>query len=232
MTQPNQQQDPNRFLMGGGGKSAKFEQPNDEVVGTLIDAGEMRQQTDIKDGKPLFWDDGSPKMQLVLQLQTELREDPEDDGVRNLYVKGGFKNPTLQKAVADAVRAAGAKGLQAGGTLRVRFTGTGQASQGMSPPKFYVAKYDPPAQTFLQQPQAPAQQAAPAADPWATPPPAQQAVASQPPQQAAPPHQAAGGATAVAPQMVKVRDASGVVQEVTPEIAALITQVGGQLVDA
>jgi hypothetical protein len=154
--------DTTAFLLGGGGKSAKFEAVGDTITGTIAAEPEMRQQTDIGTGALKTWDNGDPVMQLVVKLQTTERDDSEDDGIRNLYVSGGFKRASLQKAVADAVRAAGAKSLAVGGTLAVKFTGEEPPSKkGFNPAKLYAAKYDPPAAGFLAEPAA-----APAADQW------------------------------------------------------------------
>ena len=134
------------FLFGGGGRSVKFEAPGDTVQGEIVDLA-MAQQTDL-DGKPRTWDNGDPRMQLVVTLATDLRdpEDAEDDGRRKLYVKGGNKIASTQKAVADAVRAAGAASLEVGGVLAVQFTGLGTPSKaGLNAPKLYAAQYRPPA---------------------------------------------------------------------------------------
>lgn len=197
--------DPNSFLMGGG-KSAKFDKHGDSITGVITAEPELRQQTDFKTGKALFWDNGDPIMQMVVRLQTEQREDSDDDGIRAVYLKGGFKNPTTQKAVADAVRAAGAKGLAVGGTLTLTYTGDGQAQSGGYPPKFYSASYTPPSSSFLS-----GQPATPTATSTALPTPAPVA-----PQQAAPPAPAApaGG-------MVTLPDGS----QITAEVAALLAQV-------
>lgn len=139
--------DASTFLLGGSGKSAKFETIGDTVKGVICAAPELRQKTDIKTSLPLTWKDGSPQMHLVIKLQTDERDpsDPEDEGIRNLYVSGGFKRASLQKAVADAVRTAKAKGLEVGGTLAVRFTGEEPPSAaGMSPAKLYAAQYQAP----------------------------------------------------------------------------------------
>lgn len=155
--------DPNAFLLGGGGKSAKFETVGDTVTGVICAPPELRQQTDIKTGAPKTWDNGDPIMQLVVKLQTDQREDDEDDGVRNLYVSGGFKRASLQKAVADALRTAKAKGLELGGTLAIRYTGEEPASvKGFNPAKLYAAKYTPPTDAWLEEPKPAA--AAPADD--------------------------------------------------------------------
>ena len=62
--------DPNGWLMSGGVGSAKFDAHGDCVNGTITETPELRQQTDFDTGAPLFWDDGKPKMQLVVTLAT------------------------------------------------------------------------------------------------------------------------------------------------------------------
>lgn len=138
--------DADAFLMGTGGKSAKFEKPGDQVWGIVIHA-QVRQQTDFKTKAKKFWDDGNAMMELVVSLASEDRDesDPDDDGVRKLYVRG-----QMQRAVADAVRKAGAPGIREGGKLFVRYTGDGESKGSLSPPKQYVAKYEAPKPTTSQ----------------------------------------------------------------------------------
>lgn len=141
-TQPNADD----FLLGGGGKSASFPQIGASITGTIAAPPETRQQTDIS-GNLLTWDNGDPRWQLVVPLQTTLKDDPDDDGIRNLYVKGSKdpKSQSLHAAVAAAVVAAGAKGLELGGTLTVTYVADGVAStRGFNPPKKYEAKYARP----------------------------------------------------------------------------------------
>ena len=143
-----QQHDPNEFLMGGGGaKSFKFENPGDTAKGEIV-SQQMRQQTEVGTGTPKTWDNGDPMMQLVVVLATDDRDptDPDDDGHRAVYLKGGARNPqTTQGAVAAAVRASGAARMLDGGTLALRFTGLGTPTRaGLSAPKQYAAQYTPP----------------------------------------------------------------------------------------
>ncbi|MFD8847055.1 hypothetical protein [Streptomyces pseudogriseolus] len=160
--------DANSFLMGGGGApTAKFPTPGTTVGGRITEQPKVEQQRDIQSGELKFWSDGNPMMQLVVTVQTDERDPSveDDDGRRRIFVKGQMKN-----AVADAVRQAGAKGLEVGGTLHVRYTHDGTPKQrGFSAPKQYAAKYTPAAQAELAAP-APAAAAAPAqgGDPWAT----------------------------------------------------------------
>jgi hypothetical protein len=166
--------DANDFLMGGGVSSAKFPTVGTTVTGVICRPPEVQQQTDITTGAPKFWDDGKPRQQLQVQLQTEER-DPEvdnDDGIRAVYVKA-----QMQKAVREAVKRSGAKGLEIGGTLTVTYIGDGVPTQrGMSAPKQYSAVYVPAsaaaANEFLAQGEQPA---------WSQPAPQPAPVPAQEP---------------------------------------------------
>lgn len=153
--------DANSFLMGGGGApTAKFPTPGTVVGGRITEPPKVEQQRDIQTGERKFWSDGNPMMQLVVTVQTDERDPSieDDDGRRRIFIKGQMKN-----AVADAVRAAGAKGLEVGGILRVRYSHDGTPKQrGFSPPKQYEAHYTPAAQAEFSAPAAPAPAPAPA----------------------------------------------------------------------
>jgi hypothetical protein len=187
----------NDFLMAGGVPSAKFPTVGTSVTGTIVRQPELRQQTDITSGKPKFWDDGSPRQQVVVTLATNERDATltDDDGERAVYVKGN-----LTKAVREAVRTSGAKGLEVGGTLTVTFVGEGQAERGMNAPKLYSASYVP----------APAVAAA-------------NFLAADEPEQAAPPAPAPAmaGAPAAAPAGVDPA-ALAALQNLTPEQRATL----------
>lgn len=129
--------DPNDLLLGGGVPTAKFPNVGDTHVGRVLDA-EVTQQTDI-DGNLLFWDDGKPREQIVATLQTEERDPSieDDDGRRKLYIKG-----QMMKAVADAMRKAGAKQI-VGGRLAVRFESQAAPDKpGRSGKKIYAAAFE------------------------------------------------------------------------------------------
>jgi hypothetical protein len=170
--------DANSFLMGGGGAAtAKFPTPGTVIGGRITEPPTLEQQRDIKSGEKKFWADGDPMMQLVVTVQTDLRDPAfeDDDGKRRIFIKGQMKN-----AVSDAVRQAGARGLEVGGTLHVRYTHDGQAKErGMSPPKQYVAKYETAASIELGAWGGAPAAAAPAAHTELVAPPAQVAGAVQ-----------------------------------------------------
>lgn len=133
--------DPNDLLLGAGIASVKFPTFGTTVKGTVLHS-EVTQQTDINNNK-LTWDNGDPRMQVVITLQTDERDPAveDDNGQRKLYVK-----PQMQKAIGDALRAVGAK-LEVGGTLAVRYESDAPPKQkGHNGAKQFVAQYQPPSQ--------------------------------------------------------------------------------------
>jgi hypothetical protein len=156
-------QDANAFLMAGGVPSAKFDTIGTVVSGTITTDPDVRQQTAL-DGTPLVWDNGEPRREVVVTIDTGHTDPsiPNDDGARRLYIKGN-----LLAAVRQAIRDAGAPGLAVGGRLDVKFTGEEPPRQrGWNPTKLYAARYVPPA--------------ASQADVWDTPPAAATAPAPRP----------------------------------------------------
>lgn len=166
-----QQTDANALLMGGGSPALKFDAIGTSHTGTVTAEPTAKQQTDFRTGQPETWNDGSPKMQVLVQMSTALRDpaNPDDDGTRTLYVKGR----ELTNAVRAAVKASGANGIHTGGVLTVTYVGDGQAANaGVNPPKLYQANYQPPAASFagVAAPAVPATQAALPQQPPATAP--------------------------------------------------------------
>lgn len=141
----------NDFLLGGSGKSFEFANIGDTVAGVIVEM-KKTQQTDFQTGAPQFWNDGSPKMMLRISLQTELRDSEDDEGIRNVYLRGGNftaskgKGTSSLVAVKDAVKRSGAQdGIQPGGKLTLQYSGEGPApAKGMNASKLYVASYQPP----------------------------------------------------------------------------------------
>lgn len=123
----------NDLLGGSGPPSFKWEKVGDTLVGTLIDARNV-QQTDIKDGTPMVWPDGNPRMQLVLTVR-------QDDGeeVR------GFLKPGARAALQQAVAESGGE-FQLNSRVAIKFSGEEPSkSAGMSAKKLWEAAYKPPA---------------------------------------------------------------------------------------
>lgn len=135
-------QDANDQLMSGGAASAKFEKIGAKVSGVIARKPELRQQRDIKNGTPLTWDDGSPRQQIVVILKTDERAGEDDNGERSLWIK---IPSAMQKSIQEAVKKAGATGLQAGGKLAVKYVKDGEKKKaGFNAPKLYAALYEAP----------------------------------------------------------------------------------------
>lgn len=147
-------------------RSAKFEQIGASVAGEIMEIGEPVQQKEFGTDRPAYWNDGSPKMQVKITLQTQERnpEDATDDGKRNLWVSESGKQGGMLAAIRDAVRTAGADTIRPGGRLQMTFIGHDPESQNpANPRKVYQASYEAPAPADgmfgnQQTPQAPAQQ--------------------------------------------------------------------------
>ena len=114
----------NEFLLSGGVPPAKFETIGINVAGKVIHA-EVQQQREIVTGRPKFWEDGSKREQIVVQIETSLRdpEIPDDDGRRSLYMRSN-----MLKALRVALKRAGAR-LEPGGELAVTYIGDGEQTK-------------------------------------------------------------------------------------------------------
>lgn len=143
------------FSLGGdSGNSFPFDHIGASVTGTVQGMEEV-QQTDFKDGKPKFWDDGKPMVMYRVTLATDLRkpEDPSDDGTRAVYLRGSRKPETqsTMAAVLGAVKqVTGKSDLQAGGRLTLTFVGEDKSGGGGMPRKLYTAEYETPRLTLDQ----------------------------------------------------------------------------------
>jgi hypothetical protein len=117
----------NQFLEDatrGGHEAVKFKAVGDAISGTIID-----------DPKPVTrknLNDGSPEDQLPVNIDT-------DQGPRTIWIRRGF----LASAVQDAVKEAGATGLQVGGKLAVKLIELRDTGKPM-PAKVFKAKYEAP----------------------------------------------------------------------------------------
>jgi hypothetical protein len=110
---------------GGGAPSWNFEAPGVRKVARITKPPQSKQEREYDPrnpggGKPKFFPSGDPIMGVTVEVQTDERDpqDYEDDGKRTFYIEG----KRLKEAVREAVRAAGASGLEVGGTLDVTLT--------------------------------------------------------------------------------------------------------------
>lgn len=147
--------DVNDLLFQEAARSFEFNNLGDTVSGRIVSFSK-RQQTDMQTNAPLFWADGSPRMMVVLVLQTELANSNDDDGLRAIYARGGNfqaaqgKGTSMISAIRDAIKASGGRTIDEGATLTVRYSGNGvPPNKGFNAPKLYEATYQPPTATKL-----------------------------------------------------------------------------------
>lgn len=131
----------NDLLMGGGIKSIGWKDNpiGHTVVGTITDTPKVEQMKKFQSTELDYWPSGDPKMQIVVTIQTDLRDpaDPQDDGKRRLHIP-----PRIMTPVREAVQKAGARGLEIGGRIAVRrIGGTGATGD----PFTFAAEYAAPA---------------------------------------------------------------------------------------
>jgi hypothetical protein len=206
-------------LFESSSKGVKFDTIGSTVTGTVKAAPRERQQTKYGTQEPDFWPNGDPKMQILVDLQTELRQDPNDDGERTLYVAS--KN--MKRAIGEAIRNANATDILPGGVLTVAYVGNDPASKNpANPAKLYQAQYTPPTSAFAAAaPQVVQQPAAMPAAPTPQGPVFVPTTAAVQPQQVAAPQVAVpGGLTPEQAAQVAQLRAAGI-----PE-ATIATAVG------
>src|SRR5690349_10440372 len=85
-------------LLNSSAKSARFPTVGTRVGGRVVKDAQEIQQRDFDSGELLFWDDGKPRMQLVVTVATDEADpaDPDDDGERAIYVKSQMLQATRQ----------------------------------------------------------------------------------------------------------------------------------------
>lgn len=191
-----QNSDANAILMGGGGApTAKFANPGDQIKGRIVAPPQAYQEREYDRNNPgggalKTYPSGDPIMALYVDLATDLRDPSieDDDGTRRLYIEGRY----LKGTIRDAIRAAGAAGLEVGGQLALTFTHREDPEDKRSR-KYWQAQYVPAGNAALMadqgvggQPTAPANppMSAPAPQPASAPAPAPAAQPAAAPQAA------------------------------------------------
>jgi hypothetical protein len=131
-----------------------FREVGTSIAGVICDDPVERDATDPGTGEVQTYKDGNPKKVLVVTLQTNLNEGPEDDGKRSVWIS----TVGQKRAVGDAIRESGRKGLDVGGKLTLTFTGFGEKTNpALNPMKVFSATYQPPnvSETFFEKDVAP-----------------------------------------------------------------------------
>lgn len=120
--------------LSGGSKSAfTAETPVGTTVTGVITDVDYRQVIDFTTQQPATFPSGDPKMQFIIRIQTDQREDGDDDGIRSIYIPAWGKR---KAALAEAIRACGAsKGSEVlipGTTFTATYNGEKRAEGGPS----------------------------------------------------------------------------------------------------
>jgi hypothetical protein len=139
-----------------GAPSAKLKDLNDFVQGEVVDKRQV-DKTKFGTNEVELNDDGTPRKQLRIILQTESRnwekvskvptekdgspKDPSlDDGKRAIYVP---KYTNIYSALGDAIHAADVRKVEIGGWFGVKIVELEDTGKG-NPLKKHAAKYKPP----------------------------------------------------------------------------------------
>ena len=171
----------NDLLFSGGLPSVSFANaPIGTAFSFVIDKiNEPRQQTDMASGNPQNWPDGRPKMtvpvNVTLKAGTFAPSSATDRGERSWWIGVGTQQ---HSALRDAVRQAGAQGIEERASVTVTLCGEEPSTvRGGNNKKLYAVEYTAPPSAgaaALAAAGAATFQPAPAASPVATPAPAAQ----------------------------------------------------------
>lgn len=196
------------FNSTGGTRSAfnKDSQPGTSVTGTLSSDPDVRQATDFQTKQPAFFlKSGKPKYEVVFDLQTDLREDQDDDGRRSVWVHWWG---VQRDALTEAFKQFGRKPHK-GDKMTVTFDGYVQLENAPQPAKHYTFKFEAGLPGLA--PQSPAAPATPAtAGAFSTSTPAVQ------------------GGTLTAQQIAQIQQLKAVGK--TPDEVAALTGIPKQLI--
>lgn len=141
------------LLDGGPGKPSwggKGTPIGAKIVGVPSEMVSTQQRN--MEGDPLFFEDGKPRMQLVITLKTSMRDEKieDDDGERRIFAKGGAapskgkKGLPMLNALRLAQKEAGSKIEVGGGVLELEYMGEDEpAKKGQNGTKLWVAKWTP-----------------------------------------------------------------------------------------
>lgn len=220
-----------KALAGAGAKSAmnKDTPVGTTVTGTVVEAA-LQQVRDYMTGEPKHWDDGNPQQQVVVKIQTSMREDAEDDGIRGVYIKTwGAQRDAFHEAVRNAGCTKASEALQPGGEFSITFTGTRPSKAGSDEKVYsYAIKPAPAAglDAALNTPAPTAAQPAAFTPPPAAPAQAAPAPAQQPAPAAAAPAPAGGqDPAALAKQLITLGLPDEQIAATTGLDAAVITAI-------
>jgi hypothetical protein len=129
-----------------GGKGCGM---GDQISGLVVSAGK-EQQRDFDSGDLMEWDNGDPRMESVIVMETDERdpEEEDDDGKRALHLRGGNyetaegSGAAGEKALLEAIQKSGLR-CAAGVTITAKITGMAKPTgRGRNPAKLWTMKLE------------------------------------------------------------------------------------------
>lgn len=92
-------------IMERGAKPITWGDDPGQSVDGIVTVVREKQLQEYKSTRLETWEDGTPKLTPIITIDTGLQEDDEDDGLRDLYCRGG-----VYTALSEALRKAFPKG--------------------------------------------------------------------------------------------------------------------------
>jgi hypothetical protein len=124
-------------LLGAAAPALTFPEIGTSYTGVILNMAKGIQRD--PDGTERTFDDGTPRPQGIITLQTDEHDDDDDDGQRRLFVKGA-----MIKSYREACRRAKVRGPRIGDTITVAYTADGEKKgRGMNPPKLFTIDITP-----------------------------------------------------------------------------------------
>ena len=115
------------LLTGGGSPSLSFKdsEVGDSYEGTIADLRAIQVRNYEDPTKLEFWDDGKPKMQIEITLNTAYgdKNDPDDDGKRRVFLFG-----QKLRAAKEELAKQGFKTFEMGMGFKITLSGTKPSS--------------------------------------------------------------------------------------------------------
>lgn len=145
-----------------------------ETVSGIIQNAKLQQANDIKTGKPDTWDNGEPKMQILIDVETS-QGDPG-----TFFIKTwGLQKKAFLQAITNSPFKDANSAMANGNRFSVTYLGEGESTKpGFNRPKLYEYKFEPGTATGFEQ--FDNELPAPATTPATPQPPAQAQPQTQP----------------------------------------------------
>lgn len=163
-----------KALQSGHKSAFNADTPAGTTVSGTITGSDYRQVTDYTTKQPSFFPSGDPKMQIIINIHTNLRDNADDDGERSIYIPmWGAKKGALLDAIKAAGMTSASEAFADGNLFAATFVGEErkQGNTGSYTEKVYryeIRRGQQAAQAVDRALAGPSQVSASGPDPWAT----------------------------------------------------------------